>query len=83
MNNNSIHFAILVKQMENMIKLIFGLLLVSIILIKSAGSYYIGKIPTCTIIILCLYKYKQDEENSIKDKEFTDCCKLKHGMTQL
>ena len=52
------------------------------VLIKSTGSYYIGKIPTCTIIILCLYKYKQ-EENPIKDKEFIDCCKLKHSMTQL
>ena len=78
-NNSSIHFAILVKQMENMIKLIFGLLLVSIVLIKSAGSYYIGKIPTCTITILCLLTRK----NPIEDKEFTDCCKLKHGMTQL
>ena len=59
MNNNSIHFAILVKQMENMIKLIFGLLLVSIILIKFANSYDIGKIPTCTITILCLSTRKK------------------------
>ena len=66
------------KQMENMIKLVFDLLLVSIILliilIKSADSYYIGKIPTCTIIILCLYKY-QHKENLIEDKGFIDCCK--------
>ena len=81
-NNSSIHFAILAKQIENMVKLIFGLLFVSFVLIKSTGSYYIGKIPTSSIIILCLYKYQQ-EENPIEDKEFTDCCKLKHSMTQL
>ena len=56
-NNSSIHFAILVKKMENMVKLVFGLLLISIVLITSADSYYIGKIPTCTIIILYLYEY--------------------------
>ena len=55
-NNSSIHFAILVKKMENMVKLIFGLPLISFVLItcRSADSYYINKIPTCTIIILCL-----------------------------
>ena len=68
--------------MENMVKLVFSLLLAFIVLIRSAGSYYFDKIPTGTIIILCLYKYQQ-EENPIKDKEFTDCCKLKHSMTQL
>ena len=69
-NNSSIHFAILAKQMENMVKLVFSLLLAFIVLIRSAGSYNFGKIPIGT-------------ENPIKDKEFTDCCKLKHGMTQL
>ena len=68
------HCAIVAKQMENMVKLVFGLLIVSIILIKSADSYYIGKIPTHTIIILCLYKY-QHKENPIEDKGFIDCCK--------
>ena len=58
-NNSSIHFAILAKEMENMVKLVFGLLLVSIILIKFADSYDIGKIPTCTIIILCLSTRKK------------------------
>ena len=55
-NNSSIHFAILVKKMENMVKLVFGLLLILIVLItcRSAGSNYIGKIPTSAIIILCL-----------------------------
>ena len=67
-----------------MVKLVCGLLLISIVLItcRSADSYYIGKIPTSTIIILYLYEYKQ-EENPIENKEFTDCSKLKHGMTQL
>ena len=70
--------------MEKIVKLVFGILLVSFVLIKSTGSYYIGKILTRTIIILCLYKYQQEEkENPIEYKEFTDCCKLKHGMTQL
>ena len=56
-NNSSIHFAILVKKMENMVKLVFGLLLISIVLItcRSADSYYIGKIPTCTIIGLAAF----------------------------
>ena len=67
-----------------MVKLIFGLLLVLFVLMRSADSYYIGKISTRTIIILSLYKYQQEEkENPIEYKEFTDCCKLKHGMTQL
>ena len=84
-NNSSIHFAILVKQMENMIKLVCGLLLISIVLItcRSADSYYIGKIPTSTIIILYLYEYKQEEKYPIENKEFTDCSKLQHSITQL
>ena len=27
--------------------------------------------------------FMQQEENPIEDKGFTDCIKLKHGMTQL
>ena len=33
--------------------------------------------------VLSLYYVYQQEKNPIEDKEFTDCCKLKHGMTQL
>ena len=71
--------------MKKMVKLVCGLLLISIALIicRSADSYYIGKIPTSTIIILYLYEYKQEEKYPIENKEFTDCSKLKHGMTQL
>ena len=56
-----------------MVKLVFGLLLVSIILIKFADSYYIGKIPTCTIIILCFNENinKKSEKNPLKMKDLS------------